>query len=51
MREVLLKRFVPGPGNYQSDYSTLVVPPITLKSRILDRSVDHLKKVDTYFIK
>jgi hypothetical protein len=45
MRDSILKKFVPGPGNYDSAYSTLNVPPISLKSRLVDRSVDHLKKV------
>ena len=45
LRESILRKFVPGPGKYDSAYSTLNVPPISLKSRIPDKSLDHLKKV------
>ncbi len=45
MRESILRKFVPGPGKYDSAYSTLNAPPISLKSRIPDKSLDHLKKV------
>ena len=50
MKEIILKKFIPGPGNYESAYSTLVVPPISLKSRVADKSLDHLKKVDISLI-
>lgn len=47
----MLQRYIPGPGNYK-DKSTLYhdqgVP--TLKSRLPDRSYDHLKKVFAFAI-
>jgi hypothetical protein len=46
LRESILKRYIPGPGNYDSAYSTLEVPPISLKSRVVDKSLDYLKKVE-----
>ena len=43
MKESLLQRYIPGPGRYR-DYSTLEPSKITLKSRIRDKSQDHLLK-------
>ena len=48
LRESILRKFVPGPGKYDSAYSTLNVPPISMKSRIPDKSLDHLKKVNSF---
>ena len=45
LRDSVAKKFIPGPGNYNSAYSTLQPTPIALKSRLPDRSQDHLKKI------
>lgn len=44
--EVMSRKYVPGPGNYK-DYSTLQHPnnAVTIKSRLPDTSLNHLKKV------
>lgn len=41
----MARKYIPGPGNYRA-YSTLEHPnnTVTLKSRLPDRSIDHLKK-------
>ena len=47
MASSVMKRYIPGPGQYKNDTSTLVrddhVPQ--LRSRLPDKSYDHLKKV------
>ena len=40
----MAKKYIPGPGNYKA-YSTLEPNTITLKSRLPDKSLDHLKKI------
>jgi hypothetical protein len=43
--ESMARKYIPGPGNYKA-YSTLEHPnnAVSLKSRLPDRSIDHLKK-------
>lgn len=43
LRDSISKKYIPGPGNYKA-YSTLHPTPISMKSRLPDRSLDHLKK-------
>lgn len=44
LRDSIAKKFIPGPGNYKADYSTLDQHNISLKSRLPDRSQAHLLK-------
>ena len=39
-----MKKFIPGPGRYKADYSTLDNHAFTLRSRLPDHSQDHLLK-------
>ena len=44
MKDSLLQKYIPGPGRYDKN-STLDNAHITLKSRLPDKSQDHLLKV------
>ena len=44
LRDSIARKFIPGPGNYDSAYRTLENRNITLKPRLPDRSQNHLLK-------
>lgn len=44
LKDSIAKKFIPGPGNYNSAYRTLDDRHMTLKPRLPDRSQDHLLK-------
>ena len=44
LRDSVSKKFIPGPGNYNNAYSTMQPTPIRIRSRLPDKSQDHLKK-------
>ena len=47
MATSFLQKYIPGPGNYKNDKSTLTHEQntTTLKSRLPDRTYNHLLKV------
>ncbi len=38
-----MRKYIPGPGNYRA-YSTLENNSATIRSRLPDKSLEHLKK-------
>ncbi len=40
----MMRKYIPGPGNYKA-YSTLDTNAPSIRSRLPDKSQDHLKKV------